>query len=253
MSADKVGVIHCRLFSSSSLFIGASPLSSDRPFKPVTPQTLPPPSHLSLFSLSYNWSPTLQDFTARRFDGAACKRHQLGRAIGIQKAPPKWWWEVGGFPPASVAVRGSLEGGGGWGGGEKEEEKPSGRVLTGWIDGGVEVAGKGFCYANGRPLCSRELGDETGAHSCLLDTEWVDFIILLPPRGAGAVRGFRRWWVRTRGETQRGRCEWERSRFHWTVNTSLHQLVIMKSYRQVQRIRNFSLTVGSLFSQGFSI
>lgn len=51
----------------------------------------------------------------------------------------------------SVAVRGPLvrrrwEGG---------EEKPGVRVLTGWIDGGVKVAGKGFCYANGQSLWNR--------------------------------------------------------------------------------------------------
>lgn len=70
---------------------------------------------------------------------------------------------MGGFPPSLVVVRGSEE--------EKEEkEKPGGRVLTAWIDGAVEVAEEGFCYAN----CWL-----TGPYSCLLDTEWLDLIILL--------------------------------------------------------------------------
>lgn len=53
---------------------------------------------------------------------------------------------------------------------KEEKEKPGGRVLTTWIDGAVEVAEEGFCYAN----CWL-----TGPYSRLLDTEWLDLIILL--------------------------------------------------------------------------
>lgn len=111
MSVD--GAVRCRLFSYSSLFSKVHLLfSSDRPLTPPAPKR----------SLFIHLMPIARSAGFHRrpvFHGAACKRHQLGRAIDAQRAASKHdegVGEVGGVLSEEwVAI----------------EEKPSVRVLTG--------------------------------------------------------------------------------------------------------------------------
>lgn len=129
------GLIHSKWKFQQTKFNQSSFLSALFMVRLLLPLTTNSTTSTPTHSLS--WSTALQDFPARRFDGAACKRHQLGRAIGTQKGR-SWMVMRGGR-----AVRGS-DGG-----------RRGCHVLTGWIDGGVEVAEKGFCYAKRWTLCSR--------------------------------------------------------------------------------------------------